>query len=86
MPKIINLDNYRRLRQRKAQKEKLITHRQRIQHSYNWAEHALKVMQEEMPPLTDRAAVYFSFIKYARQGLLREGWDLEDIERILKNE
>ena len=84
MVKIINLDHYRRGRQKQAQKQKLVTARQQIRRSYDWADHALRVMEEEMPPLTDRAAVYFSFIKFARQGLLKQGWSREEIERIIK--
>lgn len=84
MVKVINLDHYRRGRQKQAQKEKLITARQQIRRSYDWADHALRVLEDEMPPMTDRAAVYFSFIKYARAGLKRQGWTQEDIERIMK--
>jgi len=86
MVKIINLDHYRRGRQRQAQKEKLLSARQRIQKSYNWADQAIRVMEEEMPPLTDRAAVYFSFIKYCRAGLKRLNWPQDEIERIIKEE
>lgn len=86
MGKVINIDQYRRLQQKQAQKEKLLTARQQIQRSYNWADNALRVMEEEMPPLTDRAAVYFSFIKYAQMGLKKLGWPQEDIERIIREE